>query len=612
MSCLFVPSFSSSTSSSPPLFLSLSSAVDSSVCVFHPPSLSQRLVLPDHLSVVRVVTALEAHVLTTEQGKEIKNKGVEEMTIVVVGTESGEIILWNAQSGEVMQKVKAGGMGHTKKVTSVAFHPGQQSFYSAAADKSVIRWGFQGELIHKWSNLEFVPSCVVVSPDGENLVVASSEIHLWDTSSKAKKFEYTGGHASNITILAFSADSQFLFSGDADRFVSVWSQSSKTAIQVINLNFSPISIILQGEHACFIGKEAINVFSLSFKKSAKKVKVKTSELCNIQLDKSASNGASFLAAFLNESNCTLQIASGAPSFPQFDTINFLETKSLEIKLKKADSNGKKKAKLNNESNIVVIADSNGTVTKSLLPLQVTAKVSSKKSVNELTLEEKLALSQVEKVLVTENVVQVKNGKNLTSQPQADSLYTVLTQALHANDNTMLDFCLSTTDAKLIQQTVDRLSLDILKLFFARTLDKYQAAPARAISLSLWVQSILTFHSRAIIEDAHLYQLLVKFYQSIETRVGAFRKLLKLSGRLDLLLSHVSASDTKNRGIISNSNAFVYDESVVATKPIKILGKRSPNSLKEVEMKHAVQVGDSDNDEQKIAEESIDLEEEDEE
>jgi len=128
-------------------------------------------------------------------------------------------------------------------------------------------------------------------------------------------------------------------------------------------------------------------------------------------------------------------------------------------------------------------------------------------------------------------------------PKAESLQAVLVQALHSNDNALLDSCLSSSDAILIHNTVKRLPTVHILPFLKVLVERFQSKPGQGSSLIIWIRSLLTLHTSYLITVPDLTKSLSSLYLSVDSRLGVFKQLLELSGRLDLLLSQIQTNQT---------------------------------------------------------------------
>ena len=123
--------------------------------------------------------------------------------------------------------------------------------------------------------------------------------------------------------------------------------------------------------------------------------------------------------------------------------------------------------------------------------------------------------------------------------QAASLSALLIQALQTNDNIQLEMCLGVTDDKVVDETVSRIPLAKVVTFLQKLISKFEASPSRGLVLTRWIKSVLIQHTAHLMSIPGLVERLSGLYQTIDTRLTVFKPLLKLSGRLDLVLSQVA-------------------------------------------------------------------------
>ncbi|GBG29108.1 Guanine nucleotide-binding protein subunit beta-1 [Hondaea fermentalgiana] len=159
----------------------------------------------------------------------------------------------------------------------------------------------------------------------------------------------------------------------------------------------------------------------------------------------------------------------------------------------------------------------------------------------------------------------KRRKRPRAQPgTAGSLSTVLEQALQSNDNQLLEVCLRNQDKKVIGATVQRLSPRRAVQLLGVVVSKLEARPARGQALLLWIHAVLEQHATHMVKIQDLPEVLGSLYQVIETRLAVFDKFLKLSGRLDFVLSQVALrtaqeADDEDAAADRAAPSIVYDE-----------------------------------------------------
>jgi hypothetical protein len=85
------------------------------------------------------------------------------------------------------------------------------------------------------------------------------------------------------------------------------------------------------------------------------------------------------------------------------------------------------------------------------------------------------------------------------------------QALHTDDVSLLEYCLSTRNGKIIERTIDRLPTPYVIPFLTRVIDKFQSTPSRGQALITWLKEILTRHSAYLLSVPTLTKSLTGLY-----------------------------------------------------------------------------------------------------
>ena len=137
--------------------------------------------------------------------------------------------VWSAETGELLQTLE----GHTTPVFSAAFSPGGENIVSASSDKTVRVWSVEtgdSGLKKSWVPLRTLEghsdwvTSAAFSPGGENIVSASDDmmVHVWSaqTGELLQKLE---GHSGKVMSAAFSSDGENIVSASWDKTVCVWS-----------------------------------------------------------------------------------------------------------------------------------------------------------------------------------------------------------------------------------------------------------------------------------------------------------------------------------------------------------------------------------------------------
>eukprot|EP00958_Prasinococcus_capsulatus_P027392 scaffold5498_cov323-Prasinococcus_capsulatus_cf.AAC.3 len=159
--------------------------------------------------------------------------------------------------------------------------------------------------------------------------------------------------------------------------------------------------------------------------------------------------------------------------------------------------------------------------------------------------------------ITEGKLTAQNTETTEPLPaSADSLAVLLSQALQADDASMLERCLNVTDARVVSNTVRRLQAAEAVKFLDATVTRLRGRPGRAEPLTVWIKSVLLTHTSALINmpsaqavvalrlrcaGRPLQNSLAEMYQILEARMSLLQPLLALQGRLDLLANCMASS-----------------------------------------------------------------------
>ena len=147
-------------------------------------------------------------------------------------------------------------------------------------------------------------------------------------------------------------------------------------------------------------------------------------------------------------------------------------------------------------------------------------------------------------------------------PTAESLVTLVDQALQSGDDALLEQCLSSSDEAVIEATVEGLSTARVLLLLKRLVAKFEKRPSRGILLTRWLSSLLRHHMAFLTSIPDLSTQLAGLTQMLELRLSSYTRLAGLGGRLDLLLTQVKSSEQnkkKKENKLNNAYKAVYIE-----------------------------------------------------
>ncbi len=115
-----------------------------------------------------------------------------------------------------------------------------------------------------------------------------------------------------------------------------------------------------------------------------------------------------------------------------------------------------------------------------------------------------------------------------------SLSTVLAQALHTNDNNLLESCFHNTDTQIIRSTIQRLDSKLAGILIQKLAERLSGRPGRYGHLLVWVQWICVAHGGAIGGQPDVLSKIKVLYGVLNQRSKTLDSLLLLKGKLDML------------------------------------------------------------------------------
>merc|ERR1712228_317881 len=186
----------------------------------------------------------------------------------------------------------------------------------------------------------------------------------------------------------------------------------------------------------------------------------------------------------------------------------------------------------------------------------------------------------DKLYAIEQSTEAQKNLSLARIPNADSLYTLLTQSLNANDQSMFDrlLLMQNDDAMrefegdLIKNTLDRISGKMAVSLLEKLTEKFRVCPRQSISILRWLLPLLNSHSASFAKDISSRTNLISVHQAIDYQIKSLVPAMKLKGRLSLLINQMQKvkdfkstqendkSDTsKGLEMARNKALFVHDE-----------------------------------------------------
>ncbi|PRP85653.1 WD repeat-containing protein 43 [Planoprotostelium fungivorum] len=446
--------------------------------------------------------------------KDVKENAIKGLrqSILAIGTASGGIIVWDLIQGKVVHYLE----GHRAQVNHIIFSKNGEFLYSCSDDQFVIQWSLSTQApVHKFKKDTQPLSRLALNHDETVLAVAGTVIKLIDLASK-RIMKKLGGHSKSVTALHFSAEGEMLFSAANDRYVLVWDTAADSAVStqlysfISNTSTSDLDIVSVGNQTYHIlgytssGPE-VHVWECKYDVDPNAKRKPLAAACTIK------QGAVH-AAFSQDEYITL-VKEAAGKFT-FSTLKYKEKEDI---LKEVHEVAPKKVreKIEKEKQVKLVLPSDGKVAKS----------SFGKTEKSKTIQEEL------------DAIQLKLQQETETTPDvivADSLQNILQQALQKNDVNMINQILTVTKIHVIISTIMKLPNSCISELLLILVQKLEQG--NNPHLLVWLRAIFQHHASFLISNGKLASQLEGLYVALSARISSYKKLCKLHGKLDVLLS----------------------------------------------------------------------------
>ena len=539
----------------------------------------QQYTEPDHL--VQSYTSLAwAPASGKRHGKKRAKKAkASPPSLIALGTDDGVAVLWDLVRAEVVQRFGAeDATGHTGRVNDVLFSPDGATLYTCAEDKRVMTWDV-GTGAATGKPLKAGKSAahrMAVTADGDVLAVAGLQIKLWDTSSR-KSSRRLSGHALPVTCIAFSPDGQLLVSGCGDRFLSIWDASpeseSTAALLALSMEGTPLSACIAEpgggaqELLCMDDTGAATVWRIEGE-----VGEGTPPKCTVRVDSAADDGADsdalFAAGFAGSGQIAL--AHGSEMKPMIRRTAYVDAEGAMADVSVpavgaaggliSDDAAASAKRARTDSGQVTVLGAADMPTSARVSVGGASAEAGEES-EELSLGERvdrMALDRDEEDEEGDGAAP-RRRKGGAAAPTAGSLASLLVQALQSDDSALLGECLGVTDPRTIAATVGRLPSSCVQPLLITLVEKFQSRPHKSHMLVAWIREILLAHASYLITVPNLLDSLAGLYQTVDSRLASFKRLNKLSGRLELLLAQVEKQSVGGAADDAQQQVAVYHE-----------------------------------------------------
>ncbi|CAN0106013.1 unnamed protein product [Ascophyllum nodosum] len=549
--------------------------------------LRQTYVEPQHLS--KRYTCMAWHRPNSKVSPQSSTGAPKPSTLgwIALGTDKGTITVWALKRGTVTHSLGEG--EGPPGVTSVVFSADGTSLFSASSARDIIEWNLEtGAVVRKLKGHKQGSTHMCLHPAGKVLAIASASIRLIDLTTGKVARKFSGGHAGAVRLLSFSPDGRYLASSASSaRFVNVFDVAGEvpSAEPVATLGFAAIPTFL-ALHATVGGEEGdritaiagFDVGGVSVLRTRRRADGKDGGVSKIDI--SGADGAASPSALLgclshDRPSSAVLIATGSPASPGFTEVLFEDDAGALLPSAAVEGGVSPEQEREEDEPL----GEKGPLTHVVGPGELGIRGKEKDSAADageglraededgraakrlkatgggegdagMTIAERLeALSEaIDRDAETAVGARKRRGgeEEGALQPRAESLSTVLTQALQSGDESLLEQCLAVGNQDVIEATVERLASSKVLPFLLRVVGKLEKNPNRSAALGQWIRALLSCHLGYLVSVPGLPEKLALLHQLIDRRVASFPKLLQLHGRLDLLLARAKSDGGGSR------------------------------------------------------------------
>jgi U3 small nucleolar RNA-associated protein 5 len=532
-------------------------------------------------------------IVSSSTSKAVSSTNNKKILMLALGHEEGHVTLYHMAKGTLLRQLKH---IHTARVNAFVVTQDGQSAYSASDDQFIVNWDLaRGVSLGTWKAHQSGVKALLLSRDGKRLYSGGKTIKIWDMKHQSLIDEYKG-HASNIKQLIIDDQERWLFSiAENDRFINIWTLGKEgqydggVLLAVLTIENDPLHItvatVYENIVLASVAEDGVVYLWKNLTKTLETFEYPPNHKNHVTNASSSIKKKKFLGAkrydgliryqssslegevnenkipifaimLQVESKQQLQILLARGRFvnPQFERVSLTmheeDPKTTEMVLTRSTNDTSiilntqtTQKKLLNLSAKKTYDEQVTTITESrsqhLVDSIVEYPPKNQDDRNEISQQQQQTMAEKLKELETIMIEGKTSEMHPSTTPKANSLQKMLMQALHSSDNQLVEQCLATHDPIVIQNTIKKLPTLYVLPFLSRVVQKFQMRPNRGPVLVIWIKAVLILHTAYLMSVPNLIKHLTGLYQIIDTRLATFKRLLRLSGRLDLVMSQVT-------------------------------------------------------------------------
>ncbi|KAF8777673.1 WD repeat-containing protein 43-like [Argiope bruennichi] len=503
-----------------------------------------------------------------------KNINHSDCQCLIIGTEKGEILLFDFTTGKFYNHFVT---SHTEAVNDLYWHSDSSSLFSCSADKLVSIWDVSGKLKKSWEadDEPLYSLCVI---DSDNLLVASTSISWWNIKEHTLIKKFSGHNTEILSLLPVIATDvsykSYFLSVSGDSKISAWHlniKNSKTAVASFNIQGDIESIdvtkTFSKNNPIFLSAVVKDGPLYLFKhvlNGKPKKDLEPQMTLHIEskasVDTSKPSSIPIIASQFSSDSKSCLIAYGNIENPTFEKVEIVDCpKTLTLSRDK---------RLSSEDDSVLISEVkiynrlgeyisvNGTIPSlnsslsSSSPKRKKQKdpdinIACKEKEETLELSDKihshnidissLSAKKRQRKISNQSIVSESSNEH-TSFSHSTTIDEDLLRCLQTEDKSLLDVVLKCDENEVIKSSVQRIPVNKLR-FILQELHKRLSSQQRRFYSNKWLEKILSVHLRYIMQSEDLKEIitLIEDYFIQQRTNEKILKLLQLQRLVNLLI-----------------------------------------------------------------------------
>ncbi|XP_022103802.1 WD repeat-containing protein 43-like [Acanthaster planci] len=492
--------------------------------------------------------------------------------LLAMGTRAGTILLYSLAKADLHRHMD---QGHTDKVNDMCWHPDGETIFSCSDDQHIVEWdATHGQVKCKWKADTHSVHSVCLCPGARALLSAGRMIQLWDMDTKKVLRKFTG-HASPVTRLKVVPSSTsessrvmsslesveglyFLSCAERDRVLNVWqvrsALKSKSSIASLVVPDEPLDFDIlnsskdQKTYLSVVTRSGeVHIFDPVLNGKAKnQVQARSHLLVSTEGGKDISpRPIPILAALLcPELRPPILIAHGSILKLTFERVSFL-SEDKSICLIREDPSTQAIPQVSGEKlKKPVVTGAEVVKTPSVLAhtgYRAAAEGESAVEGRKSKRKSSQSMVSIEDRLVALNVAGAQVDMSTQDQSaKTGSLVMLLTQGLQSSDKTMLDSVFQQQKESVIRRTIQRLPIPLVVSLVQELASRMNTTPQSGLVLAQWTKVVLRERASYLMTCPELLTKLSQVYEMINTRTHQSTRMMRLHGKLDLMLAQIAS------------------------------------------------------------------------